>query len=135
MTPAEAWSAVVAGEDAAVYAYGLVGGRVTGSDRQAALAALTAHRLRRDAAIRQVRSAKATVPAAAAAYDPPFPVTDAASARQLAAVVEQRLAGVYGQLAGAVSGPARKDAALAAQECAARSVAWGAAPQAFPGSG
>lgn len=135
MTPAEAWSAVVSGEDAAVYAYGLVGGRVTGTDRQAAQAALTTHRLRRDAAIRQVTAAKGTVPAAAAAYDPPFPVTDAASARRLAAVVEQRLAGLYGQLAGAVTGVPRRDAALAAQECATRAVAWGGAPQAFPGSG
>ena len=73
-------------------------------------------------------------PPAAAAYDLPFEVDDSAAARRLAGIVERRLAGIYAQLAAALDEESsRKDAVLAARECATRSVAWGADPVAFPG--
>ena len=50
MTPLEAWTAVVAGEDAAVYAYSVAGGRVSGGARRRALAGLDAHRASRSRA-------------------------------------------------------------------------------------
>lgn len=134
MTPEEATTAAVAGEDAAVYAYGLVGARLPSTSQPAALAALQVHRLRRDRLRADLVAAGATPPPAAVAYDPPFPVTDEASARRLAAVVEQRLVPVYADLAAATTGQARADAVRVARESATRAISWGAQPQAFPGS-
>lgn len=134
MTPQEAWAAVVSGEDAAVYAYGLVGPLVDAADQARARSALDAHRLRRDRARAALVAAGQTPPPAAAAYDPPFPVGDAAAAGRLAATVEERLVPVYADLAGASDGDDRRYAARTAQECATRAVSWGAAASAFPGT-
>ena len=70
---------------------------------------------------------------AAVAYELPFPVTNATSARELAGVVEMRLAATYADLAGATTGSDRNDAVLAARECAVRGITWGAPTAAFPG--
>ncbi len=133
MTPTEALAIVVAGENAAVYAYGLLTPRLSSGQKAAARAALDAHRLRRDAGRGRLIAGGATPPAAAAAYDPPFPVTDAAAAVRLAAYVEDRLAGLYAVLASATAGEERRDAALAVQECAVRAVSWGGAPTTLVG--
>lgn len=118
--------AVISGESAAVYAYGIVAGQTTGSARRRALAALAAHERWRD------RWSRGSAPAAAVAYDLPFAVTDAASARALAAHVENGLVGPYADLAAASDGQDRLEAVRAAQQCAARAVRWGARTQAFP---
>ncbi len=134
MSPAEAWAAVIAGEDAAVYAFGLIGARLRGADRTRARAALAEHRGLRDDARRTVQTLKADAPPAAAAYDPPFAVTDAAAAARLAALVEARLAATYASLAGALRDIARQQAAAQAVRRATAAVEWGAPAQAWPGS-
>lgn len=128
MTRDEALRAVISGEDAAVYAYGVVAARLTGQARGRAIAARDDHRRWRD---RWAAIATVAVPAEAA-YDLPRDVNDAGSARELAALVELRLVPVYADLASATSQDERDEAARAGAQCAQRSVRWGAAPQAFP---
>ncbi|MEW5632949.1 DUF4439 domain-containing protein, partial [Streptomyces hydrogenans] len=83
-------------------------------DRRAeATAAHGAHRARRDALRRTVRDLGGTPVAAAAAYELPFRVADPAGAVRLAAVLEDRVAGVYSDLVRASDGSLRREAAVA----------------------
>jgi hypothetical protein len=129
----DALQAALAAEHAAVYGYGVVGGRV-GDDREdEAAAAHAAHRSRRDALVRTVRDLGGQPAVAAAGYDLPFPVPDAAAAIRLAAVLEDRVAGVYSDLVRASEGSLRLEAAGALREAAVRAVRWRGSGVAFPG--
>jgi hypothetical protein len=129
----DALQAALAAEHAAVYGYGVVGGRV-GDDREnEAAAAHAAHRSRRDALARTVRDLGGQPAVAAAGYDLPFPVPDAAAAIRLAAVLEDRVAGVYSDLVRASEGSLRLEAAGALREAAVRAVRWRGSGVAFPG--
>jgi Domain of unknown function (DUF4439) len=134
MTEVEALAQVLEGCDAAVYAYGLVAAHVTGAARAQALSAMAAHRASRDQLRTRLVAVGATPPPAAAAYTSPFPVTDASTARRLAALVEYRLAGQWAGLAAASTSTARSNAALAAQACAVRQVTWSGAAPVWSGS-
>ncbi|MBH0247501.1 DUF4439 domain-containing protein, partial [Streptomyces cavourensis] len=103
--------AALAAEHAAVYGYGVLGGRVEAGRRTEARAAYDGHRARRDTLMRTVRDLGGAPVAADAAYALPFAVADTASALRLAAVLEDRVAGVYADLVRATEGPARADAA------------------------
>ncbi|MGW4496614.1 ferritin-like domain-containing protein [Streptomyces sp. NPDC004376] len=128
-----ALQAALAAEHAAVYGYGVVGGRV-GADRRAeAKAAWDAHRARRDALARSVRDLGGEPVAASAAYALPFTVADSASAVKLAADLEQRVAGVYSDLVRSATGERRASAAGALREAAVRAVRWSGESVAFPG--
>ncbi|MEU2061345.1 ferritin-like domain-containing protein [Streptomyces sp. NPDC013455] len=135
--PAEmsALQAALAAEHAAVYAYGVVGGRVGERRRAEARAAYDAHRARRDALVRAVRDLGGTPVAASAAYALPFPVQDGPTAARLAARLEERVAGVYSDLVRAATGARRADAAGALREAAVRAVRWSGESVAFPGLG
>ncbi|MFJ3250614.1 ferritin-like domain-containing protein [Streptomyces sp. NPDC086782] len=130
----EALQAALAAEHAAVYGYGVVGGRI-GEGRQAeARSAYDAHRARRDALVREVRDLGGQPVAAAAAYALPFPVPDsAAAAVRFAAELEERVAGVYSDLVRASGGERRREAAGALREAAVRAVRWRGESVAFPG--
>ncbi|MFJ2111039.1 MULTISPECIES: ferritin-like domain-containing protein [unclassified Streptomyces] len=128
-----ATQAALAAEHAAVYGYGVVGGRVAGDRRAEATAAYTAHRSRRDALARAVRDLGGRPVVAAAAYALPFPVPDSAAAVRLAADLEDRIAGVYSDLVRATEGPRRREAADALREAAVRAVRWRGSGVAFPG--
>ena len=130
MSSQEARAIAVAGEDAAIYAYGVISAVLSNTDHRRALAALRAHQSWRDR-LAAVLPAGAT-PTAAIAYDFPYPVTDSQQAVHLAQLVENRLVVVYADLAAAATGDERADAVLAASECATRAVVWGAPSQAFP---
>lgn len=133
MSTLDAVQAALAAEHAAVYGYGVVGARI-GDDREdEATAAYDAHRARRDALGRTVRDLGGKPAAAAAAYALPFPVPDAAAAVRLAAVLEERVAGVYSDLVRAAEGPLRQEAAGALREAAVRAVRWRGSGVAFPG--
>jgi hypothetical protein len=125
--------AALAAEHAAVYGYGVVGGKVDDRRRTEARAAYDAHRARRDDLERTVRDLGATPRAAAAAYALPFAVTDAAAATRLAAELEDRVAGAYADLVRAASGARRRTAADALRDAAVRAVRWRGASVAFPG--
>ena len=132
MTAGDAWAQVVAGEDAAVYAYSVAGAQLSSGGRRKALAGLDAHRSNRDRAAASTLSASASPPGSATAYELPIPVDSAQSAKALMALVDNRLVGLYADAAEASSGPDRRWAARTAAECATRAVTWGSAPQAFP---
>ncbi|MFE6688430.1 ferritin-like domain-containing protein [Streptomyces sp. NPDC057743] len=128
-----ATQAALAAEHAAVYGYGVVGGRIGTDRRPEAQSAYDAHRARRDALRRTVRELGGAPQAAAAAYELPFPVPDAAAAARLAAELEDRVAAVYADLVRAADGAHRKDAAAALREAAVRAVRWRGSGVAFPG--
>ncbi|CAL9433009.1 hypothetical protein SUDANB105_02077 [Streptomyces sp. enrichment culture] len=128
-----ALQAALAAEHAAVYGYGVVGGRIRQERRVEARAAYDAHRARRDALVREVRDLGGTPVAAAAGYALPFPVTDSDTATRLAAELEERVAGVYSDLVRAAEGGRRGTAATALREAAVRAVRWRGGSVAFPG--
>ena len=72
-----------------------------------------------------------TVPAASA-YDLPFDVVDEATAARLAALVENRMAALLADVAAALTGDRRASAVTGTMDCAARAIAWGGEPLAFP---
>ncbi|MEU9321669.1 ferritin-like domain-containing protein [Streptomyces sp. NPDC048295] len=129
----KAAQAALAAEHAAVYGYGVVGGRVAEGRRAEARAAYYAHRARRDALVRTVRGLGGEPVAAQAAYALPFAVPDPAAAVRLAAVLEDRVAGVYSDLVRAAEGPLRREAADALREAAVRAVRWRGSGVPFPG--
>ncbi|WP_030217813.1 ferritin-like domain-containing protein [Streptomyces bikiniensis] len=133
MSALDATQAALAAEHAAVYGYGVVGGRIGTERRAEATAAYEAHRARREMLRRAVRDLGGAPAAAAAAYALPFRVTDPAGAVRLAAVLEDRVAGVYSDLVRATEGPARREAAAALKEAAVRAVRWRGADVTFPG--
>lgn len=126
----DALAAAIEGEQAAVYAYGLAGPHLSGAARDLALGGLAAHRAR--VSLLRETANDAAEPGIPLGYAV-TPITDEAGARTLLGEVESRLAAVYADLASATTGSDRIDAVLGARECAIRSVAWGAAPEAFPG--
>jgi hypothetical protein len=125
ITPIEA---AIAGEDACIYAYGVIGSQLRGAAKARARKALVDHRAWRD----RLQSQAPVIVAASIAYDFPFPVEDAESAKRLAVFVENRMVGQYADLAASTAGSAREDAVTAAMECATRAFAWGGMTQAFP---
>ncbi len=70
----------LAAEHAAIWGYGVVGAHLTGAAVDQARQCEAAHRDRRDVLLEQLSAGGATPPAAAPAYDLPFPVVDQASA-------------------------------------------------------
>ncbi|MFG3010979.1 ferritin-like domain-containing protein [Streptomyces cinerochromogenes] len=128
-----ALQAALAAEHAAVYGYGVVGGRIGERRRAEARSAYDAHRARRDTLVRAVRDLGGTPVAASAGYALPFPVQDGTAAVRLAARLEERVAGVYSDLVRAASGARRADAAGALREAAVRAVRWSGESVAFPG--
>jgi hypothetical protein len=114
----------VSGADATLYAYGLVGAALPVDQRPDALDAMADVRVVRDRLRELIAAAGATPAPAAAAYDPPFAVTGERSARRLAGLVEDRLAGQLAAVAGVLDGSDRRWAAAATQESGRRAVGW-----------
>ncbi|MGW0817188.1 ferritin-like domain-containing protein [Streptomyces viridiviolaceus] len=129
----DALQAALAAEHAAVYGYGVVGGRIGEGRRAEARAAYDAHRARRDVLAREVRDLGGRPVAAAAGYALPFAVPDTGAAVRLAAELEDRVAGVYSDLVRAAGGERRAAAAEALREAAVRAVRWRGGSVAFPG--
>ncbi|MEU6557591.1 ferritin-like domain-containing protein [Streptomyces sp. NPDC046915] len=123
----------LAAEHAAVYGYGVVGGRISAGRRTEARTAYDAHRARRDALVRKVRDLGGSPVAAEPAYALPFPVPDSPAAVRLAAELEERVAGVYSDVVRATTGGRRAEAAGALREAAVRAVRWRGESVAFPG--
>lgn len=129
----KAVQAALGAEHAAVYGYGVVGGKIGEVRRSEARTAYDAHRARRDQLVRAVRDLGGEPAAAAAGYALPFQVTDSGSAERLAAELEERVAGVYSDLVRASEGDRRGAAAEALREAAVRAVRWRGESVAFPG--
>lgn len=123
----------LAGEHAAVYAYGVVGAQAGRSYRRAAADRLVAHGLQRDLLAGQLSTVGATPPPAQPAYALPFEVRTVVDARRLAAHVELALAATYADLVAASAPRRRSQAARWLAQCAVAAHRWGGPPRAFPG--
>jgi hypothetical protein len=118
--PDEALTGALAGEHAAIYAYGPIGARLDGKTAVDARAAETAHRNRRDALLLRLTSDGASPPPPPASYSLPYPVTDKASALRLAVLVEERTAGLWRAALRETTGADRRMALDALTDCAVR---------------
>jgi len=134
VTAVDALQAALAGEHAAVYAYGVVGARLQGRpDERLARSGYDVHRQRRSTISRMVTEAGEVPTAAAAAYDLGGPVSTATAAVALAVLVETRTAATYADVVAAASGTVRQSAALWLADAAVRATTWSAPPAMFPG--
>jgi uncharacterized protein (UPF0261 family) len=127
----------LAGEHAAVYVYGVLGGRVAASDHPELsgrlVAAYTTHRGRRDQLTAVVRAAGAEPVAADVSYVLPNAAVRADQLAAAARVVERRCAEVYAQAVGSTSRSDRRWALAALTDAAVRELGFGAGAEAFPG--
>lgn len=125
----------LAGEEAAIWAYGLIGGLLADTDGQArALLAMDTHRAARTWLRDRILAGGKSPAIPPTGYQPTEPVIDDASARRLAAQVEAGLVPLWVDVAGAVQGADRKTAAQYGAGCSGRSVSWGGPTRAFPAS-
>lgn len=86
---------LIESENAAVYAYGVIGAHLRGAQRARSVIALEAHRRLRDAWIAAATTAQQEIPPAAIAYDLPIQVRTPADAQRLATWIEERMLSVY----------------------------------------
>jgi hypothetical protein len=137
MNQMEALAAALAVEQQVIYGYGVAGAQPAGRDRALALAALSAHRVRRDRLAALLTAQGATPPAAAPAYALPFPVRTPAQARSLCALLEDGCAGAAWDLTAAAATRATRALGVSwLTEAATRAAAWRgptAVPAALPG--
>jgi Domain of unknown function (DUF4439) len=128
-----ALQAALAAENAAIFGYGVAGAHLTGSSQAAAEQDWTGHNEARDALAAMISRLGAKPAVAQAFYQLPFPVHDAASARALAARLEDGVTRAYLGLV-AVSDPQlRQFGAAAMQGAAQRATFWRGSTEAFPG--
>jgi hypothetical protein len=123
----------LAAEYAAIYGYGVVGAYLSGHEQGAAMSDWRAHHDARDTLTGMIGALGATPVAASAAYNLPFTVDSVASARRLAASIEQGITRAYLGIVAVGNAKVRTFGALAMQGPANRAIAWGASPTAFPG--
>jgi hypothetical protein len=137
MTPLQALQAALAGEHAAVYVYGVVGGRLSSSAYPTLAARFqsgyVAHRSRRDRLTLLVRDAGEDPVAAAVSYQLANPARTVDQLTRLAHETETRAAETYAQLAGSSSGSTRGWAVDALVDASVRLLGFGGSPSAFPG--
>ena len=113
-----------------VYAAGLAGAFLSGAPRRQVIVQLAEHQDR--IAVLSALIAPESVPAAAPAYAPPTPITDARTARTNMAQLNNALVGIYADLAAATKDADRAYAIDLARICARTAVQWGSSSQAFP---
>jgi Domain of unknown function (DUF4439) len=131
--PVQALQAALAAEHAAVYGYGIAGAMLTGAARSEALADWRAHQEARDTLEAMIVKLGATPVATSAAYQLPFTVNDAHSARRLAAALEDGVTQAYLGVVAVTDATLRTFGALAMQPPANRAAAWRGSTVAFPG--
>jgi ferritin-like protein len=129
----EQLAAALAAEQAAIYAYGVIGVRLPGTAEQdEARAAEQAHRQRRDYLVSRLDQLAASEAPAPAGYELPFPVTDRATALKLAAQVEDGVCQAWRPVL-PVTGAADRGTALSAMiDTAVRATRWRRLARATP---
>ena len=136
MKPAEALQVTLAAEHAAVHVYGVIGGRLPGSEERTAerfRSAYEAHRGRRDQLRSLIADSGATPRPAAVAYRVDTRSRDPLQLLRVARQTEQRCAAVYAQLVGSSTGRQRRWAVQALTDAALRQLELGGTPSAYPG--
>ena len=128
-----ALQAALAAENSAVYGYGVAGAHLAGARRAAAVRDWVTHQSARDALAAMLAARRAQPVAAAAAYELPFDVHNAAAAVALATVLEDRLTAAYLGLVGLSDPALREFGARAVRAAALRAATWRGSTLAFPG--
>jgi hypothetical protein len=138
-TPAAAGSATIralgdalAAEHAAIYAYGVIGARLTGEQADTAASAELVHRARRDALVLRLAELGAPIPPPEPAYRLPVEVVDGDGARRLAVLVYERAAVVWRAALAPTAGTDRELALDALISCAVWATRWRAAGGVVP---
>jgi hypothetical protein len=118
-------AAALAAEEAAIYAYGVLGVKLTaGGDRTEARAAEAVHRGRRDVLVSRLAALKASTAPAPAGYTMPFEVTDRASALKLAVQIEDGVAQAWRAVLPVTTEADRATALNALTDAAVRATRW-----------
>ncbi len=131
--PVSALQAALAAEHAAIFGSGVAGARLTGTSLSAAMTDWTRHHEARDTLAAMIWRLGAAPVAAQAFYRLPFRVHDAATAKALAARLEDGVTRAYLGLVAVSDQRLRHFGALAAQSTAQRAAFWRGSTQAFPG--
>lgn len=137
MSEVQALQDVLAGEHAAVWVYGVLGGQTSRSGNPGLYrdvsAAYRLHRARRDELVRTVREAGETPTPAALGYELPNEVRNPAEIRATARLTEERCAATYVDLVGRTTGRHRAWAIRALVDAATRELDFGGEPSSLPG--
>jgi hypothetical protein len=121
----EQLAGALAAEEAAVYAYGLIGVKLTAAgERTEARAAEAAHRNRRDVLISKLAQLQASTAPAPAGYELPFAVTDRASALKLAIHLEDGVAQAWRVVLPVTEESDRSTALSSMTDAAVRATRW-----------
>jgi hypothetical protein len=125
MSADEQLAAALAAEEAAIYAYGVLGVRLQDSgDRKEARAGEEVHRARRDGLVERLSALQASPATSPAGYALPFEVTDRESAIKLAIHVEDGVAQAWRPVLPATTGGERSTALSAMTDAAVRATRW-----------
>jgi hypothetical protein len=137
MTPLAALQTTLAAEHAAVFVFGVLGGRTSRSAAPQLFAAVdaayTAHRARRDLLIRQITDAGGRPVAAEPSYEVPGPVDTPDQVARAALETERGCAATYAYLVANTVAAQRRAAISALNEAAVRELAFRGTPETFPG--
>lgn len=139
MTAVEALQTALAAEHAAVWVYGLLGGRTSAGATpelyRTVSEAYAAHRGRRDQLVRLLAERDEQPVAAEPAYEVSGPVTGPDRVRAVALETEQSCAATYSWLVANTVAEERRWAIGALNEAAVRELAFRGTPEMFPGAG
>src|SRR5262249_18007708 len=124
---------VLSAENAAVFGYGVLGAHLAGAQRSAAMREWVLHETDRDTVTGMLTARGAQPVPAAAAYQLPFRVRNAAAAAQLAAYIEDRVTAAYLGLVALPGAQMREFGARKMRAAALRAAAWRGHSLAFPG--
>lgn len=116
--------AALAAEEAAIYAYGIIGVHLTGGGADEARTAEAAHRDRRDVLVSRLAQLNASTAPQPAGYELPFGVSTPAEALKLAIHVEDGVAASWRAALPATERTDRADALAAMTDSAVRATRW-----------
>ncbi|WIM95403.1 ferritin-like domain-containing protein [Actinoplanes oblitus] len=121
----EELAGALAAEEAAIWAYGLIGVHLPDeAEQDQARACEDVHRLRRDFLVGRLAGLKASTAPTPPGYQLPFPVTDRASALKLAVHVEDGVAQAWRVVLPVTESAERVDALSALTDSAVRATKW-----------
>ncbi|WP_436527046.1 ferritin-like domain-containing protein [Actinoplanes sp. HUAS TT8] len=129
----EELASALAAEEAAIWAYGLIGVHLKeGTEQDQARAAEDLHRVRRDNLVEQLAGLQASTAPTPAGYELPFPVTDRATALKLAVQIEDGVAQAWRVVLPVTESTQRVDALSALTDSAVRATRWRKLAQVTP---
>lgn len=138
MSVLDAFQATLAVEHAAIYLYGVLGGRTSGEAQPDLFNALTdaydAHVAARDALIARVVALGGRPVGSAPAYALPGGIGSPKGVRAAALALERRCAAAYLTQVPATTGDDRRLMVTSVGQAAVRELTFGGAPETFPGS-